>query len=166
MDPVLRNTFEEIYDSFASELYRYVQLRISDKEAVEDVMADMFVRFWKRQLSGQAIQNPRALLYSIAHGLIVDAYRRAGVRAHAAIEDVEESALGVEDDTEEFIARRQSYEEIVQSLDKIHPDYKDLILLHYVQDVPISEIAEIVQKKEGTVRVQLHRALKALKQHI
>ena len=50
-----------------------------------------------------------------------------------------------------------------QSLVMLKKDYQDVIIWHYLEDMSIPEIAELVNKPAGTVRVMLHRGLKDLK---
>ena len=45
-------------------------------------------------------------------------------------------------------------------------EYKEVVVWHYIEDVPIVEIAKMLNKSEGAVRVSLHRALNALREEI
>ena len=49
------------------------------------------------------------------------------------------------------------------SIQKLKPEYQDVIVWHYLDDMPISNIAELLDKPAGTVRVMLHRGIKDLK---
>ena len=55
---------------------------------------------------------------------------------------------------------------VKQSLQNLKGEYQEVIIWRYVDDLSISEIAKILDKPKGTVRVTLHRALKALKNEI
>ena len=52
------------------------------------------------------------------------------------------------------------------ALKKIKESYREVIILYYLEGFSISEIAEILNKNQGTIRVQIHRALKALKEKL
>ena len=52
------------------------------------------------------------------------------------------------------------------ALSEINEDYQDLIILRYLDQLSIPEIAEISGKSEGAVRVSLHRAMQDLKKHL
>ncbi|NMA48304.1 MAG: sigma-70 family RNA polymerase sigma factor, partial [Tissierellia bacterium] len=49
---------------------------------------------------------------------------------------------------------------------KINPLYADIIIWRYVNEMPNKEIAQILKKKEGNVRVILHRAMESLKKEL
>ena len=48
-------------------------------------------------------------------------------------------------------------------MDKLPDDQRELILMKYVQDLSVKEIAQVLEKSRGAVRVALHRAVKKLK---
>ena len=45
-------------------------------------------------------------------------------------------------------------------------EYQEVVIWHYIDDLSITEIAKMLKKSEGTVRVTLHRALKAVRKEI
>jgi RNA polymerase sigma-70 factor (ECF subfamily) len=49
------------------------------------------------------------------------------------------------------------------AIQKLKKDQQDIIIWHYLEDMQVNEIAELLGKPEGTVRVMLHRGLKDLK---
>jgi len=49
-------------------------------------------------------------------------------------------------------------------LSKLKDDYREVIILKYIEEFSITEIAEVTGKSKGNVRVLLHRALKAIKE--
>ena len=57
-------------------------------------------------------------------------------------------------------------ERIKKVIQNIKPVYADVIIWHYVDDLSSKEIAQILKKREGNVRVIIHRALQALKEQL
>ena len=55
---------------------------------------------------------------------------------------------------------------VKQAIGNLKEDYQNVVIWHYLDDLPVPEIAKIMRKPEGTVRVTLHRALKALKSEL
>ena len=55
---------------------------------------------------------------------------------------------------------------IKKVIQNIKPVYADVIIWHYVDEMPIKDIAQVLEKKEGNVRVLLHRALESLKKQL
>jgi len=52
---------------------------------------------------------------------------------------------------------------IKKSIQKLEKEHQDIIIWHYLEDMPIANIAKLLDKPAGTVRVMLHRGLKDLK---
>lgn len=159
-------TFEAIYDTEAAGLLRFAFLKLSDLSLAEDVVSDVFLKFWKKYSDGEVIENPRALLYTIGRRTIVDQYRRADFRTNVSIDKVDESVLAAEDTIVKDIDFRDEYNNVREAMKEIKPEYADILLLHYVEELSINEIAEILNEKENNLRVRLHRALAALRKKV
>ena len=83
-----------------------------------------------------------------------------------SLDTIDERLLGVIDSAEDKFSMKQELEQVYVKLKEIKKEYQDVLLLHYVEDLKISEIAVVLNKKENTVRVLLHRALKTLKEKL
>ena len=57
-------------------------------------------------------------------------------------------------------------EKLLHYLQKLKPEYQEVLLLRYVEDLSFEEISEIFQKDKANVRVLLHRAMTKLKEII
>lgn len=158
-----KKIFDTTYKEYAKGIFRFVYFRVSDFELAQDLTADTFVRLWKKLKNNEQVKNPKALLYMIARGLIIDHYRKKKNQKTVAIDLVDEQLLSQVDDTEDELSIRQEMEKVLSSIKKIKKEYQEILLLHYVEDLSITEIADILNKKENAVRVLLHRALKSLK---
>lgn len=158
--------FEKAYRQFAPGIFRFIYFKVSDYELAKDLTADTFIRFWKQLINGTQIQNNKALLYFIAKGIIIDYYRKKKNTKTVSLSTIDERLLGVIDSTEDNVSIKQEMEQVYIKLKEIKKEYQDVLLLHYVEDLKISEIAAVLNKKENAVRVLLHRALKTLKEKL
>lgn len=158
--------FEDVYRQFAQGIFRFVYFRVSDQELAKDFTADTFVRFWKQLLEGRGIQNNKAFLYTIAKGITIDYYRKKKNAKSVSLDTIDERLLGTIDTVVDTVSAKQDLEQVYAKLKELKKEYQDVLLLHYVEDLKISEIAKILNKKEGAVRVLLHRALKTLKEKL
>ncbi len=156
--------FEQAYQQYSPGIFRFIYFKVSDHGLAEDFTADTFTRFWKLLASGKSIQNDKALLYFIARGIVIDHYRKKQLSQNVSLDTIDERLLGVLVGTEDNLSTKQDLNRIYTRLKEIKKEYQDVLLLHYVEDLKISEIADILHKKENAVRVLLHRALKALKE--
>jgi len=67
---------------------------------------------------------------------------------------------------EERAILSSEFQEVKLALQNLKQDYQDIIICHYIDDMKVPEIAEIMGKPQGTVRVMLHRGLKALQKEM
>ncbi len=154
--------FNKTYREFAARIFRYVYFKVSDYDTAADVTADTFTRFWKI-LRKEDIGKTKAFLFSIANGIIIDYYRKKSNQKKVSLTTVDERLLGFTDNNEDALGQKQEIESLLQKLKKLKKEYQDIVLLHYVEELTITEISFILRKKENNTRVILHRALQALK---
>ena len=157
-----KKKFSKIYDRYIDKIYRFVFLKVSSTEIAEDLTSETFLRGWKAfETDQKSIENPQAFLYRIARNLVVDFYRNK-----SKVQMVSAEYTQIEDprpNPEEKAKSRADMEIIQQALANLKEDYQNVIIWHYLDDLPIPEVAKLLDKSEKTTRVTLHRALKALK---
>ncbi len=155
--------FVETYELFGPKIYRHALFRTSSPETADDIMSETFVRAWDTiRVKADEIQHLKAFLYRVADNLIIDHYRR-NARAAVAISDEIEETLRAPGDPHAEVDRLLKSERLVQALDGLRADTRDLLVMRYIDDLPIEEIAEMTGKKKNAVYVALHRAVKELK---
>lgn len=155
--------FGKIYDQYIDKIYRFVYLKVNSQETAEDITSKVFLRGWESfQKQGAEIKNPSAFLYQIARNAVVDHYREKGRTKTVSADDT----LNLADpgiDAHEQAVLNADITVIKSAVQKLKKEHQEVIIWHYLEDMPISEIAQMVGKPEGTVRVILHRGLKSLK---
>ncbi|HDL74908.1 MAG TPA: RNA polymerase sigma factor [bacterium] len=156
-----KQNFEKIYDSSIEKIYRFIFIKVSSQEIAEDLTSEVFLRGWKSFQEKEDIKNINAFLYQIARNLVVDYYRQKGKAQVVSIETWE--ITDEETDLESDAVFQSELKEIQKAISKLKDDYQNVIIWHYLDELSIKEIARILDKPEGTVRVMLHRALKSLK---
>jgi RNA polymerase sigma-70 factor (ECF subfamily) len=163
MENDLRKIYSDIYDQNIEKLYRFVFLKVSSKEIAEDITSEVFTRGWNA-LQNKNIDNPRAFLYQVARNLIVDHYRLKG-RAQVVPMD-NEAIVDTGDTAHDAAIINADLAVIKNALPALNDDYQTVLIWHYIDDMPISEISQMMGKSEGSVRVMLHRALNSLRSHV
>jgi len=71
--------------------------------------------------------------------------------------------LAGEEDLSERAAQSQEMQQILKALNRLKPDYQDLIIQRYLNGLSIEEIADQSEKSTGAIKTALHRAREALK---
>jgi RNA polymerase sigma-70 factor (ECF subfamily) len=156
--------FLDFYDKHIAKIYRYIYFRVGSQEIAQDLSSEVFLRVWNYLRQGQNIGNLTAMAYKISRNLIVDHFRKLSVSFPLSLEAL---PLNLPDpDSGDFAAdifQDLELAEIKNCLRLINPDYQEVIILRFVEDMSIEEIAVILGKNQNAVRTTLSRALKALK---
>ncbi len=138
---------EEQYDK----IYRYCYFKVHQREIAEDITQETFLRFLESRdyvNTGKAMQY----LYTIARNLCVDEYRKQKT------EVLDEEA--VDSNAEDSMIARVSVRIALLELDKTD---RELLLLRYVNEVPVSVICKLYGISRFAVYRRISQATKNLK---
>lgn len=168
--------FARIYDRYVEAIYRFAYLKLPGEEEAKDITAETFTKCWQYLSENHSVTHIRALLYRILRNLIADYYRSK--RDQVSLNEVADGSVTLEGDSpshsiegvesdqgsgRRLAEARADLALILKRLERLKEDYRDVLMLRLVDDLPFSVIAEILEKKTGHVRVIFHRGLKALK---
>jgi len=156
-----RKEFGKIYDQCINKIYRFIFLKVNSEEIAQDLCSETFLRGWESYKNNPKIENPSAFLYRIARNLVIDYYREKGRTNFVSPEivPIADPSPGIE----EKAALNSDLDQVKAVLADLKREYQDVIIYRYLDELSIPEIAKIMEKSEGTVRVTLHRALRALR---
>ena len=160
----LEEQFSKIYDEYIQKIYRFVYLKVNSQDTAEDITSKVFTKAWqafKAQNPNSEIRNISSFIYKIASNSVVDYYRQKGRAITVSATDLPEMADKAENAQNKAILSAD-LEVVKRALLKVKKEHQDVIIWHYLDDMPIAQMADILGKKEGTVRVMLHRGLKEL----
>lgn len=139
--PDMSMDIEKQYDR----IYRYCYFKLKNREAAEDITQEAFLRYLERYRFASP-ETALKYLYTIARNLCIDEYRKPA--AMPLPEDIPEPSG--EDDRLTNLA-------LYQALREMPPEQQELLLLRYVNEVPVSVIAALC----GISRFALRRRLLA-----
>lgn len=160
-----RKEFSSIYDQYIDKIYRFIFVKVNSQEIAEDLCSEAFLRCWQAfKDNHNEIKNLNAFLYQIARNLVIDHYREKGRTQIVPADCV--PIIDPRTDLEEEVLSRSDLDTIKLSLANLKENYQEIIIWHYIEDLSISEIARMLNKSEGAVRVVVHRALKALRNEV
>ncbi|MEK7195989.1 MAG: sigma-70 family RNA polymerase sigma factor [Patescibacteria group bacterium] len=157
--------FGSLYDYYLPKIYRFVLLKVSHREEAEDLTHQAFLKAWENieqyDFRGYSFGS---WLYRIARNVTVDYYR--GARLEVRVEDVSEVHLVKDNSLEEDVERSLEWQRLAESIKKLKEVEQDVIVMRFVEDLSLKDIAEAIGKSEGAVKVIQHRAIKNLKKII
>ena len=154
-----------IYDCLYPFVFRYIYYRVSDQETAEDLAAEVFVRMVERINVYEYRERPiLAWLYTIARNLVTDHYRLQGRANHLPLE--ESLVAGESHQPAQAAECHREQDCLARSLEYLTEEQRQVILLKFVEDREIAEVAEVLGKNERAIRSLQHRALAALNRAI
>ncbi|MBI1888779.1 MAG: sigma-70 family RNA polymerase sigma factor [Candidatus Spechtbacteria bacterium] len=171
MSQINSEYLNKVYDQYVDKIYRFALLKVNSKTAAEDIASEVFTRtleyFDKNK--DVKIANIQAFLFRTASNMITDYYRqksRGNVPLDYESRELIEKETSLKDrpDSGAFINEQMAH--IRDALSKMENEHANIVMWHYIEEMPIHEIADIIQRPEGTVRVMLHRGLKELRKNL
>ena len=160
-----REQFSLIYDQYVEKIYRFVYLKVNSEETAQDLTSKVFIRGWESYQRGDEVQNPGAFLYQVARNLVVDHYRQNGKKKTISMDNAPQIVDSASSPHQKAVFSAD-VELVKSAIYKLKKDYQDVLIWHYLDDMPAEQIATFLDKPVGTVRVMIHRGLKFLKDEL
>jgi len=158
---VNKEIFTKLYQEYIDRIYRFIYLKVSNKDIAEDLTADLFLNIWKNILKKpnfiNEIDNIQAFLYRSAYNKVIDFYKK---KKEISISD---SDMVNREQSFESATTNIEIEEAKKLLDKLDEKHKEIIILYYIEELSTKEIAEITGKSEVNIRVIISRGIKKLR---
>jgi len=158
-------SFGRLYDHYVKPIYRFIAVKVSVRQEAEDLTHEVFLSAWQKLPSFTFQGFPfSSWLYRIARNRVIDHYRTK--KQHAVIDEIDEKLLGITESQEAGIDATLTLTQIHGAMKDLSADQQDVLLLRFVDDLSPKEIAEVLDKSEGSVRIIQHRAIEALKKKL
>jgi RNA polymerase sigma-70 factor (ECF subfamily) len=164
--------FDEFIRLYQQRIYRVVLAQTGDPDLAEELTQECFIRAFQKQSSFRGDSQVFSWLARIAINLVRDHYRnrklalwRRLVRFNRSPED-EERAEEVRDHgstPEEHLLRRERLERVSERIRQLTVPQREALLLSAVEGMSIEEIARVTNRRPGTVKSHLHRAMMNLR---
>jgi RNA polymerase sigma-70 factor (ECF subfamily) len=167
-DPEL---MDQLIEQYQHRLLRYLLFLTGKREVAED----LFQETWMRVLLRGAQYNGKARfdtwLFTIARNLVIDLSRK---RQMASLDEMSEAgdderpfevAIDGPSPLEQF-ATREDQAEVAAVLMKLEPNYREVLVLRFHEELSLEEIAAFTRAPLSTVKSRLYRGLAALKPEV
>jgi RNA polymerase sigma-70 factor (ECF subfamily) len=153
--------FGRLYDMHVDRVYRHIHYRVGNEADAEDLTQQVFFKAWQAIDRYKKMTSPFiAWLMTISHNLVVDFYRTKKDKAYLEAETLAgDSVSNPERAAEVSLEQQRLWRAILQ----LGSDEQKVVILRFMEGFEFAEIASVLKKKEGNVRVILHRALVKLR---
>ncbi len=152
--------FGELYERYRQPLYRYCLARSESPHEAEDLVSDVFLKAMESlgRYRDQGLPFI-AFLYRVARNAAIDRSRKS--KGSSLFEMTVEPRSGT--DVEGDAARSQELEAILGAMRKIKPEYREVILLRFVEGYSAADVAKLLNKAEKAVWNLQQRGLERLR---
>ena len=168
------DAFAQLYDQYYPRIFGYVLRRSANLEAAQDITSETFLKalgkLWQFRWRSVSFSS---WLYKIATNEINQYFRKAEYKKSISLEELHEQGfepVSPHDpeseviEAEEKLAQHQEFLEIQNKITRLPDKYQEVIALRFFEKKQINEIAEILGKREGTIKSLLHRAVEKLRE--
>ncbi len=165
MEQITEEQFIEFYREHAPKLFKYCYFRVHSKEDAEDLAGKVFMKTWDYIVQGNTVDNMRAFLYRSAHNVIVDFYKTSKKDREISMDSFGEDTVDIPDniDIAADTETKMLVKEAMGKLEELPDAYREIIILRFINELGIKEIADATGMTENNVSVKLHRAIEKLK---
>jgi RNA polymerase sigma-70 factor, ECF subfamily len=161
--------FEALYRKYLAQVYSYAFYELGDHHDAEDATERTFVaaltnlhRFEERARpeDGRGASTFRVWLFRIARNVVADRQRARYRRPEEQLEAA--SAVASTADPSAEVVRREEASAAWQAVARLPGDRRRAVVLRFVDEMSTAEIAGVLGRSEGAVRVLIHRALRTV----
>ena len=156
-----REAVGALYAAYHTRVYRFIAYRVGDPAVADDLTAEVFVIMVKRVHEYEYRGRPfLAWLYAIARNTVNMHYRQQQQRP---VESLTEELVDQKPNPADLAHERLDQRRLMAALPQLTPPQREVILLKFIEGLSNGEVAAILNKTEGAIRVLQFRALDALR---
>ena len=143
-------------------VFNLIVRMVRDPALADDLAQETFVKVFTRLASYDSDYKFGSWILRIAHNTAIDHFRRARLRT-ASLDSTDDStqtaSLGSTDPSPLALVERKELADVLDAaIDRLRPEYREVVVLRYQEDLSYEEIAETLALPLGTVKSYLHRA--------
>ncbi|NLW55019.1 MAG: sigma-70 family RNA polymerase sigma factor [Firmicutes bacterium] len=156
------DAFKDLMENHQAKVYRLLLGLLRDEHAAEEVTVETFIKAWRNLAGFRQESTFWTWLYRIAYRAAIDYQRRSLPEKNLTL--LEENIVSKAAEPLEEVIAKDRNQELRQALQKISFPQRAAIILYYFQGLSYKEIGRIMQRPLGTIRADLHRGKKRLKE--
>lgn len=154
----------ELYDRYEARIYSYIYRRTGNESLAEDLTAQVFLKMLEAIRSDKGWHSSfSGWLYRIAHNAVIDYYRQRDRQQQVSLEDTLTTTAS---DHNPVVMAEASLDaqRLRMAIDRLTEEQSEVITLRFLEGYSISEVAEMLDKSEGSIKALQYRAVTTLRQ--
>ena len=148
--------FQEMYDCYAAEIYRFALSLTGDSSEAEDITSETFVRIWSH-LTTIRTETLKAYLFTVARNFFLEQKRKK--QRLVVLNDVYSDPAPGPDKVVDSQSEINRVQKILRTLPEID---RTAFIMRVQHDLPCIEIARVLQLSLSATKVKIHRVRKKL----
>jgi RNA polymerase sigma-70 factor (ECF subfamily) len=165
-----REVFGLLIRKYKDSLYDLACRILGNAQEAEDVLQDAFMEAYRHLADFRHRSRFSTWLYSIVLNRTRNRIRHNKTIRWYSLDvpsgpDEDSPPIQTPDKSpsiQDLTANKLALEEVQKAVQTLPTEYREIFILHYMQNFPLAEVAERLSRPEGTVKVYLHRARKLL----
>jgi len=149
-------SFQDLYESYATEVYRFAFSLAGERIEAEDITSETFIRAWVRR-STIRTETLKAYLFTIARNVYLEQQRKR--RREVALDDVYPDPAPGPDKMVESQHELLIVQKVLQTLPEID---RAAFIMRVQHELPYDEIARVLGLSLTATKVRVHRVRKKL----
>jgi RNA polymerase sigma-70 factor (ECF subfamily) len=160
------NAFAELYEEYFDKIYRYITVKIGDRDEAEDLTQQVFLKAHGSISSFKWKGVPfSAWLYRIAHNQIVDHLRKRQKQPDTLNDEI--PVMDKEENKpENIVEKRMDIQQVLNAARNLTDAQREVISLRFTAGMPTAQVAEIMGKNPGAIKALQHSAIAALRKSL
>jgi len=154
--------WDALFRRYQLPLYVYVVELLHNEQAALDVVQETFINAARYIRSLREDAKFGSWLFSIAHQKVQQHWRKPR-RDEPLDDDAGDELVAPDELPADVLIRAEQEEELMSLLNQLSEAHRSVVLLHFLEDFSLEEIASVTGLSVGTVKSRLHYAKKALR---
>ncbi|MCF8371883.1 MAG: RNA polymerase sigma factor [Bacteroidales bacterium] len=162
-----KGAFTEVYERYHSRMLNYFfRMLYRDEEKARDFTHDLFMKIIEKPGLFNSERKFSTWIYAVASNMCKNEYRSRAVRENGVgpigwhTQEIENETMHHQLDLEKFKAR------LKDEMDQLNPQQKEAFVMRFQDEMPIKEIAEVMECSEGTIKSRLFYSLKKMSEKL
>ena len=157
-----REAFGALVEQYRDNVYRLAYRMCGNAYDADEAAQEAFVAAWRALPNFRGDAKFSTWLYRLTTNAAIDVMRRE--KRHQTVGDGEMVDLADDADSpQERVERTEQQEAVQKALATLSEEYREVLLLRYMEELDYAEIADVLQLPSGTVKSRINRAKAALK---